>query len=128
MVYLIWILVPLTVMLSAAVYLCRKAYKGVCFFAKKVSKRKQILIAAAVSAILILPVIDIDGLWFVVLMHLAVFLLVQDAVVLVVRKCFKQKRFPFFAKALYHSGTGGCSCSRLRMLEYAADRQNGIYG
>ena len=104
MVYWIWILVPLTVMLSAAVYLCRKAYKGVCFFAKKVSKRKQILIAAAVSAILILPVIDIDGLWFVVLMHLAVFLLVQDAVVLVVRKCFKQKRFPFFAKALYRSG------------------------
>lgn len=104
MMFLIWMLLPLTAMLSAAVYLCRKVYAAVCFFGGKLSKKKRTIITAAVSAALILPLAHIRGMWFVIFMHMVVFLLVIDLFGLIVRKCRRNKPFPYWVKAVYRSG------------------------
>lgn len=104
MMFLIWVLLPLTAMLSAAVYLCRKVYAAVCFFGGKLSKKKRTIITAAVSAALILPLAHIRGMWFVIFMHMVVFLLVIDLFGLIVRKCRRNKPFPYWVKAVYRSG------------------------
>lgn len=104
MMFLIWMLLPLTAMLSAAVYLCRKVYAAVCFFGGKLSKKKRTIITAAVSAALILPLAHIRGMWFVIFMHMVVFLLVIDLFGLIVRKCRSNKPFPYWVKAVYRSG------------------------
>lgn len=104
MMFLIWMLLPLTAMLSAAVYLCRKVYAAVCFFGRKLSKKKRTIITAAVSAALILPLAHIRGMWFVIFMHMVVFLLVIDLFGLIVRKCRRNKPFPYWVKAVYRSG------------------------
>lgn len=104
MMFLIWMLLPLIAMLSAAVYLCRKVYAAVCFFGRKLSKKKRTILTAAVSAALILPLAHIRGMWFVIFMHMAVFLLVIDLFGLIVRKCRRNKPFPYWVKAVYRSG------------------------
>lgn len=104
MMFLIWMLLPLTAMLSAAVYLCRKVYAAVYFFGGKLSKKKRTIITAAVSAALILPLAHIRGMWFVIFMHMVVFLLVIDLFGLIVRKCRRNKPFPYWVKAVYRSG------------------------
>ncbi len=104
MMFLIWMLLPLTAMLSAAVYLCRKVYAAVCFFGGKLSKKKRTILTAAVSAALILPLAHIRGMWFVIFMHMVVFLLVIDLFGLIVRKCRRNKPFPYWVKAVYRSG------------------------
>lgn len=104
MMFLIWMLLPLTAMLSAAVYLCRKVYAAVCFFGGKLSKKKRTILTAAVSAALILPPAHIRGMWFVIFMHMVVFLLVIDLFGLIVRKCRRNKPFPYWVKAVYRSG------------------------
>lgn len=104
MMFLIWMLLPLTAMLSAAVYLCRKVYAAVCFFGGKLSKKKRTILTAAVSAALILSLAHIRGMWFVIFMHMVVFLLVIDLFGLIVRKCRRNKPFPYWVKAVYRSG------------------------
>lgn len=104
MMFLIWMLLPLTAMLSAAVYLCRKVYAAVCFFGGKLSKKKRTILTAAVSAALILPLAHIRGMWFLIFMHMVVFLLVIDLFGLIVRKCRRNKPFPYWVKAVYRSG------------------------
>lgn len=104
MAYLIWVLLPLAAMLSAAVYLYRKVYAAVRFFGRKLPKKKQMIITAAISAVLILPLIHISGMWFVIFMHMVVFLFVIDLLAFAVRKCFKNKTFPYWGKAVYRSG------------------------
>lgn len=104
MMFLIWMLLPLTAMLSAAVYLCRKVYAAVCFFGGKLSKKKRTILTTAVSAALILPLAHIRGMWFVIFMHMVVFLLVIDLFGLIVRKCRRNKPFPYWVKAVYRSG------------------------
>lgn len=71
-------------------------------------------------------------------MHMAIFLLVQDAVALVVRKCCKQKRLPFWAGALYRSGIAallaavavvGYGCWNMQQIvktEYTVEAENRI--
>ena len=102
--FFIWMLLPLIVILLAGIYLCRKVYGAVCFFGENLTKKMRIMIAAGVTGILILSVALINGLWFVIFMHMVVFLLVLDFIALIVKKLRKNKTFPYWGKAVYRSG------------------------
>ena len=104
MMFFIWMLLPLIVILLAGIYLCRKVYGAVCFFGENLTKKMRIMIAAGVTGILILSVALINGLWFVIFMHMVVFLLVLDFIALIVKKLRKNKTFPYWGKAVYRSG------------------------
>lgn len=105
MIFFIWALVPMTVLLLAVIYLGRKVYTAVCFFGTKLSKKKRIAITAVVTAILILPiVVNIYGLWIIIFLYTVLSLLAFDAAAFVVKKCRKNKTFPYWAKAVYRSG------------------------
>lgn len=104
MMFAIWILLPMTVVLLAIVYLCRKVYGTVCFFGKKQSKKKRMMITAGITGILVLSAGMINGLWFVVFMYMILFLLASDILAFFTKKCGGHKAFPYWAKAVYRSG------------------------
>lgn len=104
MIFFIWALLPLTVLLLAGIYLGRKVYGAVCFFGKKLSKRKRIAVTAVVTGILILPIFHVYGLWIIIFLYTVLFLFAFDVGAFVVKKCRRHKAFPYWAKAVYRSG------------------------
>ena len=100
----LWIILPLIFLLLAGIYLLRKAYAAVCFFGRDLPKGKRMVTAGGICILLALPFVIVGSVWLVVLLHLTAFLLLADAVALVVRKTGRDKAVARFWKGLYRSG------------------------
>lgn len=95
MTYFSWYILPVIVAILIAAYLCYTVFRGVKYFGKKFSLKKQLIITAIISIICIGPAVNIYSVWFIVLIHMAVLLLLSDLIAWVVRKVRKKKHQNF---------------------------------
>lgn len=88
-----WVILPVLCVIAVAVYLYRKVKAAVkCFLPAYFLKRQRIF-AGIISLLLIIPAVRIYGIWFIILLHFTVFLLLLDAVVFLIKKLKKQNLF-----------------------------------
>lgn len=104
MMMLIWVVLPILCIAAVAVYLYRKCSGGIaCFFPTWTKKRRRIA-AILLTAVLVVPALRMYHSWFIILLHVTVFLLLTDGVVLLLRKLRKQKEWPAVWNKIYRSG------------------------
>lgn len=104
MMMLIWVVLPILCIAAVAVYLYRKCSGGIaCFFPTWTKKRRRIA-AILLTAVLVVPALHMYHSWFIILLHVTVFLLLTDGVVLLLRKLRKQKEWPAVWNKIYRSG------------------------
>lgn len=88
-----WVILPVLCLIVVAVYLYRKVKAAVkCFLPAYFLKRQRIF-AGIISLLLIIPAVRIYGIWFIILLHFTVFLLLLDIVVFLIKKLKKQNLF-----------------------------------
>ena len=104
MMMLIWIVLPILCMVLAAVYLYRKCSGGIACFFPGWSKKRRRAAAGILTAVLIVPAFRMYDSWFIILLHLTVFLLVVDGIAWVVRKFRKNKELSLLWNKIYRSG------------------------
>lgn len=86
-----WVVLPIICVIALAVYLYCKVSKGIeCFFPAWTKKRKR-LTSIILAVVIIVPGFRIYGLWFIILLHVTVLLLVSDLVAFVIRRIRKTK-------------------------------------
>lgn len=104
MTVITWVILPVICVLAVAVYLYRKVKAAVSCFITSCSQKKQRIITVVIALMLILPAIRIYGIWFIVLLHLTVFLLLTDGIVFIIKKIRKNKDWSGFWNKIYRSG------------------------
>lgn len=73
-----WVVLPILCVIALAVFLYFKVSKGIeCFFPAWTKKRKRI-VSAVLSVVIIAPGFRIYGLWFIILLHVTVLLLLMN--------------------------------------------------
>lgn len=88
-----WVILPVLCVIAVAVYLYRKVKAAVKCFLPAYSFKRQRIFAGIISLLLIIPAVRIYGIWFIILLHFTVFLLLLDAVVFLIKKLKKQNLF-----------------------------------
>lgn len=88
-----WVILPVLCVIAVAVYLYRKVKAAVKCFLPAYSFKRQRIFAGIISLLLIIPAVRIYGMWFIILLHFTVFLLLLDAVVFLIKKLKKQNLF-----------------------------------
>lgn len=104
MMIIAWVVMPIVCMIADTIYLYRKIIGGVSCFLPDWTKKKQRILAGILAAALIIPAIRIYGIWFIILLHLTVILLVVDGIVLIVKKVRKINDFSKVWNRIYRSG------------------------
>ena len=104
MTVIMWFILPIVCMIAVAVYLYRKVRAAVACFTPDWARKRQSVMTAIVALILIVPAIRVFGIWFLILLHLAVFLLIMDGIVLMVKKIRKEKEPSKIWNRIYRSG------------------------
>ena len=104
MMMFIWVVLPILCMVLAAVYLYRKCSGGIACFFTGWSKKRRRIAAGILTAALIVPAFRMYDSWFILLLHFTVFLLLIDAVVLVLRKAVRNGKPSIWWKKIYRSG------------------------
>ena len=104
MTVIIWFILPVICLIAAAIYLYQKVKAAVLCFATRWSSKNQRIITIIVTLLLIVPAIRIFGIWFIVLLHLIVFLLITDGIVIIIKKSRKNKNWSRVCKKIYCSG------------------------
>ena len=99
-----WLILPIVCVIAVAVYLYRKVAAAVRCFLPGWENKKQRITALIIELLLILPAIRIYGIWFIILLHLTVFLLISDAVIAVVKRIRKIKELGKTGNRIYRSG------------------------
>lgn len=99
-----WLILPIVCVIAVAVYLYRKVIAAVKCFLPEWESKKQRITALIIEFLLILPAIRIYGIWFIILLHLTVFLLISDAVTGIVKRIRKVKEPGKIAERIYRSG------------------------
>ena len=87
-----WVILPVLCVIAVAVYLYRKVKAAVKCFLPAYSLKRQRIFAGIISLLLIIPAVRIYGMWFIILLHFTVFLLLLDAVVFLIKKLKKQNQ------------------------------------
>ncbi len=100
-----WMVLPVLAVCACAAWLYYCACRGVEFFLKKCSKRKQRILAVLIVLLLVVPV-RISIVWFIFLAHFCAFLLLTHIVFLIIKKV-KKNDLPKAAAAVWHSGICG---------------------
>ena len=101
---IIWFILPIICLIAAAIYLYQKIKAAVLCFATRWLPKNQRIITIVVTLLLIVPAIRIFGIWFIVLLHLIVFLLITDGIVIIIKKSRKNKNWSGVCKKIYCSG------------------------
>ena len=104
MTVIIWFILPIICLIAAAIYLYQKIKAAVLCFATRWLPKNQRIITIVVTLLLIVPAIRIFGIWFIVLLHLIVFLLITDGIVIIIKKSRKNKNWSGVCKKIYCSG------------------------
>ena len=104
MMMLLWVVLPILCMILAAVYLYRKCSGGIACFFPGWSKKRRRIAAGILAAALIVPAFRMYDSWFIILLHVTVFLLVVDGIVWVVRKLRKNRELSPLWNKIYRSG------------------------
>lgn len=91
-----WVILPVLCVIAVAVYLYRKVKAAVKCFLPAYSLKRQRIFAGIISLLLIIPAVRIYGMWFIILLHFTVFLLLLDAVVFLIKKIEKAKSAYWF--------------------------------
>lgn len=104
MTVITWVILPIVCVIAVAIYLYQKVKAAVLCFATNCQQKNQRIITAIVTLILIVPAIRIYGIWFIVLLHFTVFLLITDGIVLIIKKVGKNKEWSKMWKKIYRSG------------------------
>ncbi len=99
-----WVIMPILCVLIVGIYLYRKVSSGIVYFLQGLEKKKQKILSFIVSAILIIPAINIYGVWFIILLHITVFLLIIDGIVLIFKKFGKNITNSSLWNKIYKSG------------------------
>lgn len=99
-----WLILPIVCVIAVAVYLYRKVAAAVRCFLQDWENKKQRITALIIEFLLILPAIRIYGIWFIILLHLTVFLLISDAVIEIVKRIRKIKELGKIGNRIYRSG------------------------
>lgn len=112
--YFIW----LSLFLFVIIYICFKIYGAVRYLGRNLPGKIRILITAAACVSYTASVLIIGfGVYFIILMHLASFLLLFDIVFFIIRKIRRGRNLPRFWEAAYRSGLIAALCTAL-MLGY----------
>ena len=101
---IIWFILPIICLIAAAIYLYQKIKAAVLCFATRWLPKNQRIITIIATLLLIVPAIRIFGIWFIVLLHLIVFLLITDGIVIIIKKSRKNKNWSGVCKKIYCSG------------------------
>ena len=88
-----WVILPILCVIAVTVYLYRKVQAAVKCFLPAYSFKRQRIFAGIISLLLIIPAVRIYGIWFIILLHFTVFLLLLDIVVFLIKKLKKQNLF-----------------------------------
>ena len=104
MMMLLWVVLPILCMILAAVYLYRKCSGGIACFSPNWSKKRRRIAAGILAAALIVPTFRMYDSWFIILLHVTVFLLAIDGIVWVVRKLRKNRELSPLWNKIYRSG------------------------
>lgn len=99
-----WVIMPVLCMILAEIYIYRKVRGAVSCFLPDWAKKKQKILSGILSVLLIVPAFWIYGIWFIILLHITVFLLVIDGVVWSVRRIHKGKFKSGIYRKIYKSG------------------------
>ena len=99
-----WVILPVLCVIAVAVYLYRKVKAAVKCFLPAYSFKRQRIFAGIISLLLIIPAVRIYGIWFIILLHFTVFLLLLDAVVFLIKKLKKQNQLTGLWNKIYRSG------------------------
>lgn len=87
-----WVILPILCVIAVTVYLYRKVQAAVKCFLPAYSFKRQRIFAGIISLLLIIPAVRIYGIWFIILLHFTVFLLLLDIVVFLIKKLKKQNQ------------------------------------
>ncbi len=104
MMMITWFILPIVCMIAVAVYLYRKVRAAVLCFTPEWSKKKQRIITVIAALILIIPAVRIYGIWFIILLHITVILLITDVIVFIINKVRKNKELSKVWNRIYRSG------------------------
>lgn len=140
MMMFIWVVLPILCMILTAVYLYRKCSGGIACFFPNWSKKRRRVAAGILAAALIIPAFRIYDSWFILLLHFSVFLLLIDAVALVLRKAVRSWKPSKWWKKIYRSGIlavlltaivcgyGHYNIYQVVRTEYTVETQKAIQG
>ena len=104
MMIITWFILPIVCVIAIAIYLYQKVKAAVSCFAADWPRKKQRITTVIVALILLIPAVRIYGTWFIVLLHLAAFLLITDGIVLILKKVMKRKEWSKRCEKIYRSG------------------------
>ena len=104
MAVITWLILPIVGMIIVAIYLYKKIKAMVSYFAVNWSQKRQHIITAIAALILIFPAVRIYDIWFIILLHFTVFLLIMDGIVLIIKKVRKNKEWSKLCVKVYRSG------------------------
>lgn len=104
MMLFLWGVLPVLAVLSMGAYFAFKISAGITFFCKSISKKRKKIIAIIGALLLLMPMSFGTVMWFLILIHFAVFLLLTDFVVWMLHRIWKEKEFSLLWKRLYRSG------------------------
>lgn len=103
MVVIIWFILPIICVIAAAIYLYKKIKSAVLCFAVNCSPRNQRIITVIATLLLIVPAVRIFGMWFIVLLHLIVFMIITDFIIIAI-KSREKKKWSKICEKIYRSG------------------------
>lgn len=98
-----WVILPLLAFLLMGIYIGYNVLQGVRFFGRNLDRKKQRVITAVISIILVVPAINVYGVWFIALLHVAVLLLLCHLIFGVTKRIIGNK-LPMIVEGIYRSG------------------------
>lgn len=98
-----WVILPLLAFLLMGIYIGYNVLQGVRFFGRNLDRKKQRVITAVISIILVVPAINVYGVWFIALLHVAVLLLLCHLIFGVTKRILGNK-LPMIVEGIYRSG------------------------
>lgn len=104
MMMFLWIVLPVLCMVLTTVYIYRKVSGEIECFKPDWSVKKRRICSGILVTVLIVPAFRIYDTWFIILLHLTVFLLVTDVAVVVIRKIHKETGSSAIWHKIYKSG------------------------
>ena len=114
-VFLIFIVLFFIMGITGLSYLFRKIYSAVTYFFPKIKKTIIIFLSLGILTAAVVPAYFSLVVWFIVMMHFIVFLIISDAAVIIVKKFCKGKniRFPDWIQFAYRSGAAALAMTAL---------------
>lgn len=104
MMMITWVMLPILCVIAVAIYLYKKVKAAVLCFAASWMPKKQRITTVIAALILIIPAVRIYGIWFIILLHITVILLITDVIVFIINKVRKNKELSKVWNRIYRSG------------------------